>query len=243
MVRRRSRKISRRKKNVSTRRVSKRRVSKKLSSRRRVSKKRSSRRRVSKKRSTKRRVSKKNKRSRQRGGVLPPDERGHRQPGTYKYPDPRPTYQKEIDKLITKIYQSEDCHLPETIATIAVLGRQIHDVNIDITRKRSAAATAAQKREAVEMTIGKRAAAAAAAAQKREEEEEGGKTDVRYEITLLKKAIDNASMATGRGDATASPSGSGAGADEEEEEGMETDGCTKYLNALAVLVNNIITQL
>ena len=57
MVKRRSRKDSKR-----------RRVSKKRSSKRKVSKKRSSRRKVSKKRSSKRRVSKKNKRSRQRGG-------------------------------------------------------------------------------------------------------------------------------------------------------------------------------
>lgn len=57
MVKRRSRKYSKR-----------RRVSKKRSSKRKVSKKRSSKRRVSKKRSSRRRVSKKNKRSRQRGG-------------------------------------------------------------------------------------------------------------------------------------------------------------------------------
>ena len=215
--------------------------SRKVSKRRRVSKKRSSRRRVSKKRSTKRRVSKKNKRSRQRGGVLHPDERGHRQPGTYEYPDTRPIYQREIDKLITKLYQSEDCQSSD----IAGLRRQIRDINIDITRKRSAAATAAQKREAAEMTTGKRdaaaaaaaAVAAAAAAQKQEDEEEEDKTLLRDALPLLKTAIYDAPMATGRGDATASPSGSGAGADE------ETDGCTKYLNALEVLVNNISTQL
>tara|TARA_B110001450_G_C17413415_1_gene396748 strand:+ start:98 stop:661 length:564 start_codon:yes stop_codon:yes gene_type:complete len=138
MVKRRSRKYSKR------RRVSKRRVSKKRSSKRKVSKKRSSRRKVSKKRSSKRRVSKKNKRSRQRGGM-------HRALGAYTYADTRLEYQQQIDNLFNELekHEGDECYNLE----IQNLGNKIREKNIMITRKKASRPPLTSSEENVEKII------------------------------------------------------------------------------------------